>query len=243
MTALLISDLHLDATRPDITALFLDWLQQAARQASWLGILGDLFEAWVGDDTDDPLAARVADALRALADSGVRIDFIRGNRDFLIGQAWAERAGLRILPDPCVIELGGAPVLLLHGDLLCTDDTAYQAFRQQSRTPAWRAQVLAQPLAVRKAMADQARAASRAHQSGLDEAIMDANADAIRALFRRYGVRRMIHGHTHRPAIHDLDIDGVPHQRIVLGDWYTQGSCLRIDASGFTLQTLPLTQG
>ncbi len=245
MTTLFISDLHLDPSRPAITALFLDFLRDQARHAEALYILGDLFEAWIGDDTPSSAADDVARALHELQESGVPVLFIRGNRDFLIGDDYAARAGMRILPDPAVIELYGKPVLLQHGDLLCTDDTAYQAFRTQTRDPAFQAQFLAQPLEARIAFAQQARAASQAHQSEMKkgdhatfETITDVAAAEVVATFQRYGVDTMIHGHTHRPAIHSVDTGTRTCTRIVLGDWYEQGSVLRVDADGFTLDTL-----
>jgi UDP-2,3-diacylglucosamine hydrolase len=241
MSTLFISDLHLDPERPAITALLLDFLRCEARGARALYVLGDLFEAWVGDDDDAELPREVAQALRALRDTGVELGFIRGNRDFLLGQDYAERAGFALLPDPCVMALGGEPTLVLHGDLLCTDDQRYLAFRRQVRDPAWQAQFLAQPLAARRAFAAQARAASQAAQQAQALEIGDASEDAVVATLRRFGVRRMIHGHTHRPAVHDFAIDGLAHQRIVLGDWYEQGSVLRLHDDGrYELAGLPL---
>ena len=246
MTTLFISDLHLDAGRPALTRLFGEFLQREARSADALYILGDLFEAWVGDDDPSEVGAFVASALRDVAESGTRVTFIRGNRDFLLGDNYAQRAGFRILSDPAVVMLYGKPVLLMHGDLLCTADTAYQAFRAQTRNPVWQAQFLAQPLQARLAFAAQARAASQAHQSGMKlsdnaqfETVTDVTASAVEATFTRYGVDTMIHGHTHRPAMHDLHINGKDCKRIVLGDWYTQGSVLRVDAGGMQLEAMP----
>ncbi len=246
MTTLFISDLHLDAERPDITALFIRFLHEEARHADALYILGDLFEAWVGDDDPSETGASVAVALRDVADAGVPVYFIRGNRDFLVGADYAERAGFRILPDPAVVVLYGKPVLLMHGDLLCTDDTAYQAFRAQTRAPDWQAQFLSQPLPARLAFAAQARAASQARQSemkGSDrmqfEAVTDVTPATVTATLARHGVDTLIHGHTHRPAIHDLKIDGRTCRRIVLGDWYEQGSVLRVTPDGMSLERLP----
>ncbi len=245
MTTLFISDLHLDPSRPAITELFLDFLRGEARQAEALYILGDLFEAWIGDDTPSTAADAVALALREISDAGVPVYFIRGNRDFLVGNDYAARAGMRILPDPSVIQLHGKPVLLQHGDLLCTDDVAYQAFRAQTRNPAFIAQFLSQPLEARIAFAQQARAASQAHQSEMKqddkasfETVTDVAPAEVVATFQRYGVDTMIHGHTHRPAIHHLQAGEQDCTRIVLGDWYEQGSVLRADADGFRLETL-----
>lgn len=242
MGTLFISDLHLDDSRPKITGLFLDFLKQEATQAEALYILGDFFEAWVGDDDDSELGKIVTRALRVLSDSGVPVFFMRGNRDFLIGPDFANRAGLQILSDPCVLELYGTPTLLMHGDLLCSNDTSYQAFRSQVRSDVWQSQFLSQPLAARQAFAAQARAASKQHQSGLmddqQENIMDVTQTTVEATMKRYGVNRLIHGHTHRPAIHQFHVEGNSSQRIVLGDWYSQGSVLRVDADGAFLSTI-----
>ncbi|MCS4236761.1 UDP-2,3-diacylglucosamine diphosphatase [Stenotrophomonas sp. BIGb0135] len=245
MTTLFISDLHLDPSRPAITELFLAFLRDEAMQAEALYILGDLFEAWIGDDTPSAAADAVADALHAVADAGVPVYFIRGNRDFLVGNDYARRAGFRILPDPSVIDLYGRPVLLQHGDLLCTDDVAYQQFRAQTRDPQFQAQFLSQPLAARIAFAQKARDASQARQSEMKqddrstfETVTDVAPAEVEANFARHGVDTLIHGHTHRPAIHALQVGGRDCTRIVLGDWYEQGSVLRVTAQGWTLDTL-----
>ena len=239
MTTLFISDLHLDPERPAITELFGRFIDDEARGADALYILGDLFEAWVGDDDPSDTGAFVAGKLRGLHEAGVPVHFIRGNRDFLLGEDYARRAGMAILPDPAVVMLYGKPVLLMHGDLLCTDDVAYQQFRAQTRDPRWQAQFLAQPLAARLAFAQQARAASKAHQSGLQaqgqmESITDASPDTVEATFARHGIDRIIHGHTHRPKVHEIG----GGTRIVLGDWYEQGSVLRVDREGFGLSAI-----
>jgi len=243
MTTLFVSDLHLEAARPQITDLFLRFLAEQGRHADAIYILGDLFDAWIGDDDPSPLAAVVADALRAVADAGVLLYFIHGNRDFLLGEAYARRCGMRLLPDPAVVLLYGRPTLLMHGDLLCTDDVAYQAFRAQTRDPRWREQFLAQSLQARQAFAQAARAASREHQAGLQydgsmERITDVSPAAVSQLYGRYGIDSLIHGHTHRPAVHDLGLCGRDCTRIVLGDWYQQGSVLRMDANDFALESL-----
>ncbi|MGO4223425.1 UDP-2,3-diacylglucosamine diphosphatase [Lysobacter sp. TAF61] len=243
MTTLFISDLHLDAERPQITELFGQFIRNEARGADALYILGDLFEAWVGDDDPSETGAFVAGELRALHDSGVPVYFIRGNRDFLVAEEFARRAGARILPDPTVVVLYGRPTLLMHGDLLCTDDVAYQQFRTQTRNPQWQAQFLSQPLAARIAFAQQARAASKAHQSGLKtqgtmETITDVAPATVESTISRFGIETIIHGHTHRPAMHELEVDGHACLRIVLGDWYDQGSVLRVSADGYDLQTI-----
>lgn len=248
MTTLFVSDLHLDAARPRMVEAFREFLRDEAAHAEALYMLGDLFEYWVGDDDPQPVAVEVADGLSALARAGVPVFFLRGNRDFLLGAEFAARCGMRILPDPCVIDLYGRATLLMHGDLLCTDDVAYQAFRRESREPAWQAAMLAQPLQARIALAHRARAASIAHQQavrpqGVDpmamkEDITDVSQATVEATFTRYGIATMIHGHTHRPAIHKLSVGGQSRTRIVLGDWYEHGSVLRVDADGMRLATL-----
>lgn len=239
MSTLFISDLHLDDSRPHITALFEHYLAgDEVRHADALYILGDLVEAWIGDDDDAELPQRIARATTAVRDAGVPVYFMAGNRDFLLGDAYAERAGLALIEDGTVHDLYGTPTLLMHGDLLCTDDVAYQATRRQVRTPAWKAQVLAMPLEARRALAAKARAESRAYTSGAQEVLMDVNADAVAQAMRHAGVTHLIHGHTHRPAVHHFDLDGQPAERIVLGDWYEQGSVLRVSAAGRELRAI-----
>lgn len=251
MTTLFISDLHLDPERPELTRLFGDFIDGEARTADALYILGDLFEAWVGDDDPAEAGAFVAAKLRTLSDAGVPVYFQHGNRDFLVGRDFAARAGLRLLPEAAVIVLHGRPTLLMHGDSLCTDDRAYQAFRAQTRDPAWRARFLAQPLAARLAFAAQARATSQQRQRELKtddrsqfETITDVSPATVDATLLRYGIDTLIHGHTHRPAIHPLDLDGRPARRVVLGDWFmngtvARGSVLRVDEDGMVLDVLP----
>ncbi len=227
MATLFISDLHLDPSRASIISLFERYLgSEEVRHADALYILGDLVEAWVGDDDDAELPQRIATATRAVKHAGVPVYFMAGNRDFLLGPAFAERAGMTLLDDGTVHEIHGRPTLLMHGDVLCTDDLAYQAVRQQVRHPQWQAQILAMPIDARRALAARAREDSKAHTGRTLESIMDVNADAVAAAMRHAGVTRLIHGHTHRPAVHDFELDGAPAQRIVLGDWYEQGSVL-----------------
>ncbi|MBB3192172.1 UDP-2,3-diacylglucosamine diphosphatase [Halomonas cerina] len=229
MTTLLIADLHLHPGAPEITEGFLNWLDERARGCEALYILGDLFEAWIGDDLLDlgdadptghaPLAARVATALKRLADDGTAIHLMHGNRDFLLGSRFAEAAGARLLEDPSVITLGDKPVLLMHGDSLCTRDEAYMAFRTQARDPRWQQQVLAMPIPERLALAKQLREQSGEANSNKAEDIMDVTLEEVVAALRAHGVDTLIHGHTHRPAVHELEVDGRPARRIVLGDW------------------------
>ncbi len=237
---LFISDLHLDPERPAVTELFLGFLATRARKADAVYILGDLFEAWIGDDDPSPLARQVVAALRALTSQGVPVFFQHGNRDFLLGERFARNAGCTLLDDQVVIDLYGTPTLLMHGDLLCTDDTEYMKFRDMVRDTAWQAALLARPLEERREIARDMRRVSREQTSGKPEAITDVNAQAVANAMARHGVRRLIHGHTHRPGLHDLVITGDPAQRIVLGDWYEQGSLLECSPNGCRLQTLSL---
>lgn len=237
MSTLFIADLHLDDARPAITTLFEQFLtSDEARTASAFYILGDLVEAWIGDDDDAELPTRIATATRCLSDAGVPVYFMAGNRDFLLGDAFAERAGLTLLDDGTVHDIEGVPTLLMHGDLLCTDDVEYQTVRAQVRTPAWAAQILSMPLEARRAFAAKARSDSKSRTGRIDETIMDVNQAAVETAMRNAGVQRLVHGHTHRPAIHTFDLDGRPAQRIVLGDWYDQGSVLTVDATDARLR-------
>jgi UDP-2,3-diacylglucosamine hydrolase len=235
VTTLFISDLHLDDSRPAATEAFLAFLDREARDAEALYILGDLFEYWLGDDAPTPVGQSVAPALRAIADAGVPIYFTHGNRDFLLGEAYAEASGMKLLAEEHVVDLYGAPTLLLHGDTLCTDDVQYQQVRRMLRDPAWQADFLEKTPGERVAAALKAREMSAEYKDGVAMDIMDVNAAAVSDAFARHGVRHMIHGHTHRPAVHDTD-DG---QRIVLGDWYDQGSVLSLSAEGYRLDALP----
>jgi UDP-2,3-diacylglucosamine hydrolase len=235
MAVLLASDLHLDPARPEPVEAFLRFLAGPAREAEALYLLGDLFEAWVGDDDDDPMPARVAAGLAALAQAGVTIWFQRGNRDFLIGPDFAARCGVRLLGEAEVHELGGVPTLLMHGDQLCTRDLSYQAFRRQARDPDWQRQLLAQPLAARRALAATARAESRAHTAAAAAEIMDVEPEAVRAALHAHGVRRLIHGHTHRPAIHRFALGDADAERIVLPDWHARAGWAVVDRDAITL--------
>lgn len=247
MSTFFLSDLHLDPRRPEITALALEFLRGPASQADAVYILGDLFEAWIGDDAALPPADGLAAALKSLSDAGVPVYFTHGNRDFLLGAYYAARSGMRLLPEPAVIDLYGTPAIIEHGDLLCTDDTAYLAFRAQTRDPAFITHFLSQTPAERIAFAQKARAASAASQTAMKdtdkgrfESITDATETAITDRFARYGCPLLIHGHTHRPAIHTHQVNGRLCTRVVLGDWYEQGSVLEVSADGLALTALPL---
>ena len=233
---LFISDLHLDPERPAITDLFLDFLGTRAVGSEALYILGDLFEAWIGDDDSGTMNDAVCHGLKVCTEAGTPVFVMHGNRDFLLGAAFAERCACTLLNDPARIELYGTPTLLMHGDLLCTDDTEYMSFRDMVRDPGWQAALLSKPLDERRHMAQEMRASSREQTSGKAESIMDVNAGAVGRVMTEYHVQRLIHGHTHRPAIHDLEIAGQPAQRIVLGDWYEQGSVLVCSPAGCELQ-------
>lgn len=240
MSTLFISDLHLTESRPEITAALFTFLRGSACNSRELYILGDLFESYVGDDDDAALPASVAVALRTLSAHGVPVHFVHGNRDFLLGRRFAEQAGMRLLDTHTRINLYGVATLLLHGDTLCTDDIAYQQWRVQSRQSEWKADFLAQPLAMRRQFAQTARVESARHTQSLEPAITDVNEAAVQCAFVQNDVQRMIHGHTHRPAIHlPQCINGSNRQRIVLGDWHRHGSILRVDANGFALSELP----
>lgn len=240
MATLFISDLHLDPQRPAITRLFLDFLERRAAQAEALYILGDLFEAWIGDDDDSDLGKQVASALKSLNRKGVPVCLMHGNRDFLLGEDFAAAGAVQLLPEALVIDLYHTPTLIMHGDSLCTDDVEYQAFRAQVRSPQWQARILALPLAQRRSLAHQLRNDSQTALREKAIEITDVNQDAVIRAMETYHVRRLIHGHTHRPGIHQLMIGGLPAQRIVLGDWYEQGSVLSCAARGCRLQRLSL---
>jgi UDP-2,3-diacylglucosamine hydrolase len=239
MARLFVSDVHLDSAAPQATEQFVSFLSSEAAAAEALYILGDLFEAWVGDDDEEPGNERVCLALRTLTASGVACFVLHGNRDFLLGEGFCARTGCRLLPDPVIAQLDGERVLLTHGDALCTDDHAYQELRSIVRQPVWQQRFLALPRSRREQLADEARAGSRRHTSRTVPYIMDVNAQAVTAAFRATHVRRMVHGHTHRPGVHELEIDGQPAQRIVLGAWYEQGSVLRYERGRFQLDSLP----
>jgi UDP-2,3-diacylglucosamine hydrolase len=239
MTTLFISDLHLEADRPEIGEQFLDFLTDEAAEADALYILGDFFEYWVGDDDPDEYYASIKRSLRAFADSGVPVYFMHGNRDFMIGETFAEEAGVTLLPDPCPLELYDKSVLLSHGDALCTDDVEYQQVRAMTRNPEWQAMMLAKPLEERIAIAKQARSQSEERNKTLSESIMDVNPDAVRQTVAEHGVEILLHGHTHRPAIHGIEVDDRIAKRVVLGDWYDQGSVLRWDEDGMDLSPMP----
>ncbi|HEY1314650.1 MAG TPA: UDP-2,3-diacylglucosamine diphosphatase [Steroidobacteraceae bacterium] len=238
MATLFISDLHIDASRPDITEQFLNFLSVEASSAEALYILGDLFESWIGDDAADPAQVKAIAGLKELTSSGVPCFVMHGNRDFLLAAEFCRSSGAQLLPDPLIVTLYGEAVLVMHGDALCTDDRSYQRLRATVREADWQRQFLALSVASRRALAGAARAGSQAHTAALEYAIADVNADSVAQALRAAGAATLLHGHTHRPAIHALQVDGRPCTRIVLGDWYHQGSVLRWSRGGPDLQSL-----
>ena len=239
MARLFVSDVHLGAGFEPAIEQFLGFLGSHAARAEALYILGDLFESWVGDDDRSAAAQRVCAGLEALTRGGVPCFVLHGNRDFLLGPGFAKRTGAVLLADPVVAEWDGERVLITHGDALCTDDHAYQELRSMVRAPRFQRRFLALPLANREVLADEARAGSQRHTARTVPTIMDVNEEAVARAFRAAGVRRMIHGHTHRPGVHDLTVDGAAAQRIVLGAWYEQGSYLSYERGGYELRSLP----
>lgn len=239
MATLFIADLHLCAEEPAITAGFLRFLAGEARQADALYILGDLFEAWIGDDDPNPLHAQIAAAIRTLVESGVPCYFIHGNRDFLLGKRFARESGMQLLPEEKTLNLYGKRVLIMHGDTLCTDDVGYQAFRAKVHQPWLQILFLALPLFIRKRIAAKMRAGSQSANSVKDMAIMDVNPQAVADTLERHRVQHLIHGHTHRPAVHALTANGEPAFRYVLGAWHTQGSMIKVTAENIELIAFP----
>ncbi|WP_207062083.1 UDP-2,3-diacylglucosamine diphosphatase [Motiliproteus sp. SC1-56] len=223
MSTLFISDLHLHEERPDILRAFAHFMEHDAAGCDALYILGDFFDAWVGDDDESTLIVSVCRALKGLADSGTPVYLQRGNRDFLLGERFAERCGAQLLRDSFCITPYGEPLLLLHGDQLCLADTDYQAFRRQVREPLWQRDFLAKPLDERRAIARQLRQQSQAMGQEKSQEIMDVTPEEVKRVMRDANCQTLIHGHTHRPASHRFELDGEPAQRIVLGDWDKRG--------------------
>ncbi len=241
MTILFISDLHIDASGPQITRQFLSLLDGEARHAEALYILGDLFDSWVGDDAPDEAQTAAIAGLKALTTAGVPCFVMHGNRDFLLGNQFCAMSGAQLLSDPLIVTLYGEPVLVMHGDALCTDDGAYQRLRATVRNGEWQRQFLGLSVAGRRALAGAARAGSRAHTATLENTITDVNPSSVAIALRSAGVSTLLHGHTHRPAIHPLTVDGRACTRIVLGDWHARGSVLRWDRHGPELASLERT--
>ncbi|MGL5007855.1 MAG: UDP-2,3-diacylglucosamine diphosphatase [Plesiomonas sp.] len=243
-TTLFIADLHLSEDQPDITACFLAFLQQQAPMADALYILGDLFEYWIGDDDNTELQHTVADALLRLHQQGTPCYFIHGNRDFLLGKRFARQSGMILLPSEYVVDLYGIPTLIMHGDTLCSDDIAYQKYRQRVHQP-WLQQLFRWlPLCWRRNIGARLRNKSTAHNQQKSQHIMDVNTDTVITVMQQHHIQRLIHGHTHRPAIHAVQLrestsqQQLSGERIVLGDWYHQGSVLHISPEGVCMKTL-----
>lgn len=239
MATLFIADLHLHPEEPAITAGFLRFLRGEARSADALYILGDLFEAWIGDDDPQPLHQQIAHEIRALVESGVPCYFIHGNRDFLLGKRFARESGMLLLPEEQRLELYGRPVLILHGDTLCTDDAGYQAFRAKVHQPWLQTLFLALPLFIRHRIAAKMRDGSKIANSDKSMEIMDVNPQAVVAAMEKHHVQWLIHGHTHRPAVHALTANDQPAFRVVLGAWHSEGSMVKVTTDNVELISFP----
>jgi UDP-2,3-diacylglucosamine hydrolase len=239
VVTLFIADLHLAPERPAITADFLRFVRDIVPGSDALYILGDLFEYWIGDDElEDAFHRSIGDALAALSRGGTPLYFMQGNRDVLVGRRFAEHTGAGLIADPALVDLYGTPTLLMHGDTMCIDDHAYQAFRAYTHDPANQAQFLALPAEARRARMRGWRAESETSKQDKTDAIMDVSPAAVEQALREHGYPRMIHGHTHRPAKHVHRVDGRECERWVLNDWYTRGGYLRMSASGCELVAL-----
>jgi len=239
VATLFIADLHLQTEEPAITAGFLRFLQGEARHADALYILGDLFEAWIGDDDPNPLHREIAIAIKALLDSGVPCFFVHGNRDFLLGKRYARDCGMTLLAEETVLDLYGRNILIMHGDTLCTDDTGYLAFRAKVHNPWIQTLFLALPLFIRSRIAAKMRAGSKAANSSKSMTIMDVNPQAVASVMAKHQVQWLIHGHTHRPYMHDLTVNDKPAHRVVLGAWHTEGSMIKVTPDGVELIAFP----
>ncbi len=235
-----VSDLHLDDSRPTITSLFLNFLKESATKAEALYILGDLFEVWIGDDNISSLSHQIATGLNQLRQKGTPIYLMHGNRDFLMGKEFENASGCTIIPDPTLINLYGIGTVLLHGDTLCTDDIEYMDFRTMVRNPEWQKEFLDKPLPERKDIASDLREQSKEMTLAKPMDIMDVNQQTVEEVLKKHNVQQMIHGHTHRPDTHTFLLNSVTAQRIVLGDWYQNGSVLRCSHEGCKLETLKL---
>ncbi|MFK3660182.1 UDP-2,3-diacylglucosamine diphosphatase [Scandinavium sp. NPDC088450] len=239
MATLFIADLHLHTEEPAITAGFLRFLRGEARTADALYILGDLFEAWIGDDDPELLHREIAKEIKALVDSGVPCSFIHGNRDFLLGKRFARESGMTLLPEEQVLDLYGRKMLIMHGDTLCTDDTGYLAFRAKVHQPWLQALFLALPLFIRRKIAAKMRNGSKAANSHKSMTIMDVNPQAVVRMMEKHQVQWLIHGHTHRPAVHPLTANGRPAKRVVLGAWHEEGSMVKVTTDSVELIAFP----
>jgi UDP-2,3-diacylglucosamine hydrolase len=232
MTTLFISDIHISDDYPEINKHFFDFIKKINTNVNALYILGDLFEYWLGDDDPNPIFKKTQNALKNLSKNNVSVFFLHGNRDFLVGDEFANKSHIKILSDPSVIELYGERILISHGDIFCTDDKEYQLFRKQTRDPRWQKMILKKPLGYRRDFAQMARMRSIEHTQLDNENIMDVNENEIKKTFEHFNLSTIIHGHTHRPFIHNTVSNKINYRRIVLGDWYEQGSILEWSESG-----------
>ena len=239
-TSLFISDLHLDPGRPEGIQLFEDFIRQKAADADQLFILGDLFEYWLGDDTSEHCGYQpIGESLVTLSSHNTRVYFMHGNRDFLVGKDFASSFGGSLLQDPSKFKLGETDALLMHGDSLCTDDIAHQQFREQTRNSEWQQAILSKSISEREELARQLRIQSMQGNAEKPESIMDVNQTAVESMMKEHSVRLLIHGHTHRSAIHEVQLEGNMAYRIVLGDWYKKGNYLVHDENGYRLMSFP----
>lgn len=243
MTTLFISDLHLSGQRPEVTQSYIDFIKQWATKADALYILGDLFEYWIGDEAVFQEEFQLALATtRSIVEQGTPVYVMHGNRDFLMGEGFTQAAGCELISDPTVINLYGTRVLLMHGDSLCTDDIEHMAFRKMVRNPAWQKEFLSKTIKERDRTARQYRAYSKLAMNNKRPDIMDVNQETVEKIMREHQVQHLIHGHTHRPGKHEFLLDGKPAQRIVLGDWYDQGSVLHCEPGNWKLDTIPISK-
>ncbi len=236
MTTLFISDLHLDPAHPDVARGFFRFMENDAPNAEALYILGDFFEAWIGDDLQHPFIEQVKQSLRTLSDKNIPIYLMHGNRDFLIGEQFCSETGCQLIDDPSIVELYGQKVLLMHGDTLCTNDVDYLAFRGMVRNPDWQQDFLSKSLQERLAIAENIRAASKEKTGQLEYEIMDVTQSEVEKVMAAHDVQLLIHGHTHRPAVHQLEINGKAAERVVLGDWHKAGWKLSFSEQGYELE-------
>ena len=232
MTTLFVSDIHISDDYPEINKQFFNFIKRIESNINAVYILGDLFEYWLGDDDPNPIFQQTQDVLKGLSKNNISVFFLHGNRDFLVGSKFAEKSHIKILQDPSVIELYGERILISHGDIFCVDDEEYQLFRKQTRDPEWQEMILKKPLGYRRDFAKMARMKSIEHTQLDNEDIMDVNENEIKKTFDQFNISTIIHGHTHRPFIHNTISNEVNYRRIVLGDWYEQGSILEWSVSG-----------
>ena len=233
-----ISDLHISESHPEISRQFISFLENSVKETDALYILGDLFEYWIGDDDPNPYYKPIISALNNYTLSGIPTYFMHGNRDFLIGDIFAKKTGIKILKDPDIIKINDEKIMISHGDIFCTDDCEYQITRKLTRDPEWQKMILKKSITERLKFARESRDKSNDHTKHFNENITDVNQTEINKIFQKNNITKLIHGHTHKPAIHDILINEIPHQRLVLGDWYEQGSILNWDESGPNLVTL-----